>query len=88
MFQFCRKIIKKIDKKYRIICHNVLLYIHTEDVRRTNAKIYYKIYTCTKEIIKYKRYKCVSGTVTNDIINIRDVSVQKIDIDKRDSYKI
>lgn len=46
----------------------MLLYTHTEDVRRTSAKIYYKIYICTKEIIKHKRYECIGGTVTNDII--------------------
>ena len=64
----------------------MLLYIHTEDVRRTSGKIYYKIYTCTKEMIKYKRYKCVSSTITNDIINIRDVSVQKIYIYTKDGH--
>lgn len=64
----------------------MLLYIHTEDVRRTNAKIYYEIYTYTKEMIKHKRYKCVSGTITNDIIYIRNVSVQKIYIYTKDRH--
>lgn len=61
----------------------MLLYIHTEDVRRTNAKIYCKIYTCTKEMLKYKRYECVSGTIANDI---RDVSVQKRYIYTKDRH--
>lgn len=64
----------------------MILYIHTEDVRRTNAKIYYEIYTYTKEIIKYKRYECISGTITNDISSIRDVSIQKIYIYTKDRH--
>ena len=37
-------------------------------------------------MIKHKRYKCVSGTITNDIIDIKDVSVQKIYIYTKDRH--
>ena len=55
----------------------IMKYIHN---------IYYEIYTSTKEMIKHKRYKCVSGTITNDIIDIKDVSVQKIYIYTKDRH--